>query len=219
MGMASRIFLRNGVARAVDKIYRDMIKLHIDTFLDFATLDGSKLIHYLAMPIETKPISSPLFQEIMDSLLEEEFSLESPELSSVDIDVFKKRHQFLKILKLDGFDSDEPDTGLRPFEVEKLSMHATCSSTAMAIKNYWICKFVPIEPDHPNGVDARWTASRPYHGILPFTSPIKKFFKHLYGSSSFSVLDVTILTNEIANEIDRDPLWVNTAQWHIGREM
>jgi len=110
-------------------------------------------------------------------------------------------YKFIQILKTAGFLSVLNNPNPKWQQIEKIGLHTISASTALAIKEFWIFKF-----------DEKYE----FHGNAAFTNPVKKFYKQIFGSSNFTQGKINQITFETANEIGKDPLWVNSAQWCIG---
>jgi len=218
MNTAQRIYSRPGLINKVKETHNTIRTTYNQNYANL-NIDPKDvpLIKSLAVPgcrVNTDNLDIDLLLKIENMLLNGKNGKEPTvndfrELSSSENDysytliqnnVMVSTYKFVQVLKKAGFEDALHNPKPKIQTIEAIGLHTVSASTALAIKDFWIYK----------NYEGRFRSN------AAFTSPVKKFYKRLFGSASFTQAEVNQITFETAYELDKDPLWINTAQWCIG---
>ena len=78
-------------------------------------------------------------------------------------------------------------------------------TSALAVKNLWVTR--------------GFQQHRRFRGLQPHTSVVRRFFSVVLHQSNIQAPEASFITNQIADELDMDPIDVNAAMVVIGRDI
>lgn len=92
--------------------------------------------------------------------------------------------------------------------LQRLGQLANSASTCLAVKVMWIYY---VEYMEIVGSPTDW-----FLGNAAVTGPVKNYFAKFHAEPNISQYAATMVTNNIAAQLQMNPLWVNTAMWILG---
>jgi len=222
MNTAERLYKRPNVTKGVKENHNNIRTGLESIFSHLGFSNGSEqvtLLDKLAIPslnIDLNAMNKDLFSTIKDLLLNgsnltpQDFKSLCSGGFSFNYDLVRTGmlvniNKYIQILKIAGFKDALLNPAVKYQTVERMGLLTISASTALGIKEFWIYK----------GFDQ----VSHFYGNAAYTSPVKKFFKKIFGAGGSTQAEVNRITFEGAYEMNVDPLFVNSAQWVIGHYM
>lgn len=219
MSTALRIYNRPGIWNRVAETHKQ-IRDGYGKIFDHIGIQRNKasLLDSLVFPsceINLDNMDFDLFNQIKSLLLEDrdldvdDFrNLKSQDksysYSLIHTNVMFSIHKFVRILKIAGYEESMQNPAIKHQKIQQMGLLTTTASMALGIKDFWL--FRDIE-------------GAKFYGNAASTTPVRKFLKAMFGVSGSLQTEVNRITFDAATEINKDPMYINTAQWVIGHYM